>query len=254
MGRHRLQFYETVCWEQACIPFQQTALTYPPYYQQNFHGITGGYLNPIAAITYDPVTAVASPPNETRLRQQLVEAIAVTPLQILDLGCGTGSLTLMLKQAFPLATVIGLDLSPYMLLVADYKARTEELAIEWHHGLAENTNLQSNSFDLVTVSMVFHEMPPEISRLVLQEGLRLLRPGGQLLVLDGNQHRLHHADWLIQLFREPYSKVYAAEAMDDWMKTVGFVAVETRPIGWIHQITQGWKAVVCEYSEVSAES
>jgi ubiquinone/menaquinone biosynthesis C-methylase UbiE len=143
-----------------------------------------------------------------------------------------------------LATVIGLDLSPYMLLVADYKARSEGLAIEWHHGLAENTNLQSDSFDLVTVSMVFHEMPPEISCLVLQEGLRLLRPSGQLLVLDGNQQRLRYADWLIQLFREPYSKVYAAASINDWMRKAGFVSVRTRPIGWIHQITQGQKKAI----------
>lgn len=239
-----MQFYETIHWEQACIPFEQTALTYPPYYRQNFHGIAKGYLNPIAAMTYDPVTAFASPPNETRLRRQLITAIAGAPIQILDLGCGTGSLTLMLKQAFPLATVIGLDLSPYMLLVADYKARSEGLAIEWQHGLAENTNLETASFDLVTISMLFHEMPPEISCLVLQESLRLLRPGGQLLVLDGNQQRLRHTDWLIQLFREPYSRVYAAESIDDWMRKAGFIAVETRPIGWIHQITQGQKQVI----------
>jgi ubiquinone/menaquinone biosynthesis C-methylase UbiE len=45
----------------------------------------------------------------------------------------------MLKQAFPQAVVIGLDLSPYMLVVADYKAQQTGLNIQWQHGLAEDT-------------------------------------------------------------------------------------------------------------------
>jgi len=59
-------------------------------------------------------------------------------LRILDLGCGTGSTTL-LKQAFPQAEVIGLDLSPYMLVRAEHKAKAAGLDIHWRHGNAEQT-------------------------------------------------------------------------------------------------------------------
>jgi ubiquinone/menaquinone biosynthesis C-methylase UbiE len=147
----------------------------------------------------------------------------------------------MLKRAFGQAAVIGLDLSPYMLIVADYKAQQAGLNIQWQHGLAEDTGLEEASFDLVTASFLLHETPPEISHLILRECYRLIKPGGQLIILDGNQIRLRHADWLIKIFKEPYSKVYAAGSVDDWMKAARFEAVQTKYVGWIHQVTCGMK-------------
>jgi ubiquinone/menaquinone biosynthesis C-methylase UbiE len=245
LGKDKLQFYSSIDWQQESDRFRQADLIYPHYYtSQNFHGIKDGYLNSIAAITYDVVTAFASPPSETWIRKQLITAIEQKPRKILDLGCGTGSTTLMLKQAFPQAAVIGLDLSPYMLVVADYKAQQAGLNIQWQHGLAENTGLEEASFDLITASFLLHETPPKISQLILQECFRLIQPGGQLIILDGNQRRLRHADWLIKIFQEPYSKVYAAGSVDDWMKTARFESVQTEYIGWIDQVTNGIKPIV----------
>ncbi len=246
IGEEKLRLYEVTNWKEEGERFRKTELIYPQYYSsQNFHGIENGYLNPIAAITYDLVTAFASPPNETWIRQQLIVASKSQPQLILDLGCGTGSTTLMIKQAYPQATAIGLDLSTHMLLVAEHKARKAKLDINWLHGLAESTGLESNTFDLVTLSFLLHETPPKISQLILQECFRLLKPGGELIVLDGNQKilRLRHADWLIKLFREPYSKVYANESVDSWMKIAGFDSVQTKYVGWISQLTRGVKPI-----------
>ena len=249
IGEDRLRFYETIDWQHESDRFRQAELIYPYYYSsQNFHGIEGGYLNTVAAITYDPVTAIASLPNETEIRQHLINTINGQPKKILDLGCGTGSTTLMLKQAFTQASIIGLDLSPYMLVVADYKAQQVGLNIDWQHGLAEDTGLEEASFDLVTASFLLHETPPKVSQLILQECFRVVKPGGQLIILDGNQKRLRHASWLIQLFQEPYSKVYAAESVENWMKVAGFEAVQTDYIGWIQQVTCGTKSIVPNFS------
>ena len=252
IGEKRLRFYESIDWQEASDRIRQPNLIYPQYYiSVNFHGIKAGYLNPLAAITYDPVTAYASPPSETWIRQALIDTIDVPPTSILDLGCGTGSTTLMLKQAFKEATVIGLDLSPYMLIVADYKAQQAGLNIQWQHGLAEATGFPAESFDLITVSMLFHEAPPYISQLILQECFRLIKPGGKVVILDGNQIRLRSAGWLIKLFQEPYSKVYAAESVDDWMKTAGFEKVQTKYVGWIHQLTSGIKPICNQINRVA---
>jgi ubiquinone/menaquinone biosynthesis C-methylase UbiE len=238
VGGDRLRFYQTVDWQTAGDRLQNSHLNYPIYYDsQDFHGIPGGYLNPIAAITYDPITALASPPGEQRIRRHLVGAIEGHPHKILDLGCGTGSSTLMLKQAFPQAHVTGLDLSPYMLVVAVHKAQHANLDIDWHHGLAEATGFEDHSFDVVVASMLLHETPPHISQHILNECCRVLRPGGQVVILDGHQPRLRQAGWLIKLFQEPYSAVYAAECMDDWMIRAGFIKPYTQSVGWIHQLT-----------------
>ena len=240
IGDDRLAWFQQLDWEQAITRWQQPEVACPEYHQsQDFHGIAGGYQTAIAAITYDPVTRLASPPHEGWLRRQLLSHVQGQPQTILDLGCGTGSTTLLLKQQFPKATVAGLDLSPYMLVMADYKAQQVGLEIDWQHGLAEQSPWESECFDVVTISFLFHEMPSAATQAVLQECWRLLKPGGQILILDGSQRALRHLGWVIDLFREPYSRAYAAGCLTDWLTTAGFAAIQTHHVGLIHAITVG---------------
>lgn len=237
-------FYESMDWDSQGDRFRRSEVTYPYYYSsQNFQGVEGGYLNPYAAVSYDSITQYALPPNETWIRQSLIDSIKGTPRRILDLGCGTGSTTLMLKQAFSQAQVTGLDLSPYMLVMADQKAKTADLNIQWRHGNAEETGFPTASFDLVTASLLFHETPPTAAKSILRECFRLLMPGGEVLILDGNQKTLRQADWLTEVFEEPYIKTYAAGSVDAWMGAAGFEGIQTKDLWWVHQITSGIKPI-----------
>ena len=236
------RLYEGIDWETAGDRYRQPDLVYPEYYSsQNFHGIKGGYLNPSAAVSYDPITQYVLPPHETVVRQGLIDAVRVKPRRIIDLGCGTGSTTLMLKQAFPEAEVVGLDLSPYMLVVAEMKAQKAGLKIEWLHGNAESVAFPDASFDLVAASLLFHETPPAVSRAILRESFRLLKVGGQVAILDGNQKTLRQTEWLADIFEEPYIKSYAAGSLDAWVGAAGFAAVQTHEHWWVNQVTQGVK-------------
>lgn len=238
------QLYKSIDWEGMSDHMSNPTVTYPDYYSGvNFHGVKGGYLNPGAAVSYDPITQYVLPPNETWIRHSLIDHIGGTPRRILDLGCGTGSTTLMLKQAFPQAQVIGLDLSPYMLVMADYKAKTAGLTIQWRHGNAEETGFPDASFDLVTASLLFHETPPTVSKSILRECFRLLMPGGEVLILDGNQKTLRQVEWLTEVFEEPYIKEYAVQSVDASMGAAGFEAVQTHDLWWMHQVTQGMKPI-----------
>ncbi|HEY9602772.1 MAG TPA: class I SAM-dependent methyltransferase [Allocoleopsis sp.] len=241
------QIEESTDWESESDRFRRPDLTYPQYYSsQNFHGVEGGYLNPGASVSYDSITQYVLPPNETWVRQAAIDSITSKPRRILDLGCGTGSTTLLLKQAFPQAEVIGLDLSPYMLVMADRKAKDAGLDIQWRHAQAEQTSFPDASFDVVTASFLFHEMPPTVAQSILREAFRLLTAGGEVLILDGNQKTLRQADWLTEVFEEPYIKDYAAGSVDAWMGAAGFEAVQTKEVFWIHQVTQGVKPIPSE--------
>ncbi|MGP1375397.1 MAG: class I SAM-dependent methyltransferase [Almyronema sp.] len=240
-----LHYRNQVDWEQERDRLQNPALTYPAYYQQqNFHGIQGGYLTADAAVTYDPITQYVLPPHETWVRQALVERIETKPRRILDLGCGTGSTTLLLKQAFPQADVIGLDLSPYMLKVAEDKAQQQALDISFVHAPAEATGFAAASFDLVTASLLFHETPPEVSQRILQEAFRLLTTGGEVIILDGSQATLRQATWLMDIFEEPYIQAYAQHSLDAWLGAAGFGAVRSETVWWVHQVSRGVKPIV----------
>ncbi len=234
---------EKIDWDTQSDRLINPNLIYPEYYSsQNFHGIKGGYLTTGAAVTYDPVTKHSLPPNEDWNREAVIKAIIGNPQKILDLGCGTGSTTIMLKQAFPNADVIGLDLSPQMLVMSQYKAQQAGLDIEWVHGIAEATEFADGEFDIVTASLLFHETPSSISQAVLKEAYRLLNPGGQVIILDGHQKILRNTTWLTDIFEEPYIKEYAAGSVDAWLGQAGFNQVLTEDVWWTNQLSTGVKS------------
>ena len=236
------ELYESIDWDRESDRLKNPDLVYPHYYSsQNFHGVNRGYLNLSAAVTYDSVTQYVLPPNETWIRQEAIDAIGGKPRKILDLGCGTGSTTIMLKQAFPNAEVIGLDLSPYMLIMAERKAKQAGLEIQWLHRKAEATSFPDNHFDLVTASLLFHETPPIISQQILQESCRILIPGGQVMILDGNQKTLRETSWLTEIFEEPYIQDYAQGNLDAWLGAAGFASIRTKEVWWTNQVSHGLK-------------
>ncbi len=236
------QLVDSIDWPATTTRLTDPQLVYPEYYTSpNFHGISGGYLTTTAAVSYDAITQYALPPHESLVRQGLLDAIQTRPRRILDLGCGTGAMTTRLQQKFPQAEVIGLDLSPYMLAIAEYQAARPHPNIRWRHGNAEHTGLPVASFDLITAALLFHETPPTVAQAILHEAFRLLTPGGEILILDGNQKILRQTEWLTDIFEEPYIRDYAAGSTDAWLGAVGFQAVRSQEHYLIHQISHGVK-------------
>ena len=248
------QLSEQIDWDHECDRFSDSNLVYPEYYKsQNFHGVPNGYLSSSAAVTYDAITQYVLPPNEVWIREEAVSVIGGSPKRILDLGCGTGSTTLLLKQTFPNAEVTGLDLSPYMLAIANYKALQQNKAITWQHGKAEATKLASASFDLVTASLLFHETPTDITQQILQECFRLLAPGGQIVILDGNQKTLRQAPWLNNIFEEPYIDQYAQGNLDGWLGAADFEQIRTKDIWWTNQVSYALKPIPISDRDLTSE-
>lgn len=229
-------------WPAATEALTNPQVAYPDYYlSAPFHGIEKGYLSPDAAITYDPITQYVLPPSEAWVREAAVKAVQGYPRRILDLGCGTGSTTVILQQAFPHAEVIGLDLSPYMLVMAERKAQIAGLPVQFRHGDAAATGLPDSSFDVVTASLLFHETPPAVAKDILREAFRLLRPSGEVVILDGNQRTLRATEWLSNIFEEPFIQDYARGSLDAWLGQAGFEAIRTEDFWWLHQVTHGMK-------------
>lgn len=104
--------------------------------------------------------------------------------RILDLGCGFGKSTIPFVDRFPRAEVIGIDLSAPNLKLGHLKAEQAGKAISYSQQNAELTAFPDSSFDLVTATMLIHELPPAALRNTLSEAARLLEPGGTLAVLD----------------------------------------------------------------------
>lgn len=180
-------------------------ITYPDYYRLPFHAYEAGNLCWQAAFEAESAThamalrvwkqeSLSWPEAQARLRgsfHQVLAAHIAQPVQdILDIGCSVGISTLALhrfyqaSQTIPVRTV-GLDLSPYMLAVAQQRDENREISA-WIHANAEATELPANSFDLITLQFVIHELPRTATVAIFREALRLLRPQGYLAVVDNN--------------------------------------------------------------------
>jgi ubiquinone/menaquinone biosynthesis C-methylase UbiE len=107
------------------------------------------------------------------------------PTRIVDLGCGFGKSTWPFKQIYPEAEVIGIDLAAPCLRLAHAKTEALGLAVAYRQAdVTTDTGLESGSADLVTATMVIHELPQPALKGFFAEAARLLKPGGRLAVLD----------------------------------------------------------------------
>ncbi len=104
--------------------------------------------------------------------------------RMIDLGCGFGKSTWPLKRRFPQAEVIGLDLAAPCLRLAYDRANAAGLAIEFRQADCQRTGLADSPIDLVTSTMLIHEMPRPALVATLAECARILAPGGLLRFLD----------------------------------------------------------------------
>ncbi len=205
-----------------------TQLQYPEYYVTSFHAYPEGNLSWKAAweVEYAAYAVHAKiwqelgAKGDAHLRQSyhqiLQEKLTLSPKTIVDLGCGVGMSTLALQEIYPQAQVTGVDLSPYFLAVAHYRASLAENTshnVNWLNVAAENTGLPDNSCDLVSACLMFHELPISASQKIIIEASRILRPGGYLAIMDMNprsQTFLKMPPYILTLLKstEPYLDQY----------------------------------------------
>lgn len=122
---------------------------------------------------------------EMEMRRALADRVAPPPgARILDLGCGTGTFAAMMARENPGCAVVGIDPDPDVLAVAERKAARSGARVELRVAGAEALPFEADSFDTVTSTLAFHHLPPVVKRAALREALRVLRPGGSLLILD----------------------------------------------------------------------
>ena len=175
---------------------------------------------------YDPVLRRMMP--EVALKQRLIaQARIATGQRVLDLGAGTGTLTIMIKQACWDADVVGLDGDPKALTIARDKAVAAGVAIWFDQGLATALPYDDGAFDRVLSSLMLHHLTTEDKGRALGEAWRVLRPGGELHVLDFGPPQNAPA-WLISLIFRRLERTAdnIAGRLPEMLRQAGFIAVE----------------------------
>lgn len=123
--------------------------------------------------------------GDIRYKNRLIEQANIQAGHyVLDLGCGTGTLAIMVKKAQPKAEVAGLDADPDMLKVAHYKSATENSPVKFDVGFTKKLPYPDASFDRVLSSIMIHHLKTPDKEETGREVYRVLKPGGQLHIID----------------------------------------------------------------------
>jgi ubiquinone/menaquinone biosynthesis C-methylase UbiE len=135
---------------------------------------------------YDLLMALMTFGREGKLRQGTVELAQLKPGdKVLEVGCGTGTLTLAAKrQVGASGGAVGIDIAPEMIAAARRKADRTGADVSFQVGSIENIAFPDNRFDVVMCSFMIFHMPEDVRTKGLAEAYRVLKPGGHLFILD----------------------------------------------------------------------
>jgi ubiquinone/menaquinone biosynthesis C-methylase UbiE len=204
----------------------------PDYYKRNFHFQTDGYLSGKSAEIYDHQVEILFRGLADAMRRLFIRPLKEQgwsderPMKVLEIGTGTGSCTRMFVESFPSADVTCLDLSHPYLKKAQTRLKSYP-KINFVQGDGANVPFGDGSFDGTFSAFLFHELPSRERMKVLKEGLRVLRPGGFMAIVDSLQKddvpELNFGlEQFPKEFHEPFYKNYTEEPMEPLLAKAGF--------------------------------
>ena len=141
---------------------------------------------------YDPLTRLLGLDG---VRRAVIGRAELRPgHRVLDIGCGTGSLAILVRRLHPGVEVVGLDPDERALARARRKARRAEVGLQLDWGFADRLPYPDESYDRVFSSFMLHHLGRDEKEGTLAEVRRVLRPGGRFHLVDfASPHAAPHA-------------------------------------------------------------
>ena len=176
---------------------------------------------------YDLAVIITTLGQARRLRKMTVDLAHINPGDnVLDVGCGTGEVTLLAKTRANQGIVHGIDPSPEMLAVARKKAARKGLDINFRVGVIEALPFPDSSLDVVTSSLMMHHLPENLKGRGLAEIYRVLKPGGRLLIADFLRATGSFLNHLFIAFTRHHGLRSGVEDLQPLLENSGFRQIE----------------------------
>jgi ubiquinone/menaquinone biosynthesis C-methylase UbiE len=133
------------------------------------------FYNPALRLTVD----------EQKLREKSIELARLDGNErILDVGCGTGSLDLMVAEIVDGGSICGIDISPKMVEVSKEKAEKSGYEIDYRVGSSTKLPYSDNEFDVIFTSLMYHHLDYEEKLKTLREIHRVLKKNGRYISVE----------------------------------------------------------------------
>lgn len=176
---------------------------------------------------YDAVVKLMTLGQDGKLRRKTVELANLKPGQaVLDVGCGTGDLTLAAsRQLGANANVYGIDAAKEMIGVASQKAARAKLPVHFQVEAIEQLSFSDNTFDVVLSSLMMHHLPGDLKTRGLREVYRVLKPGGRVFIVDGSEGSSKSAPWLLKHLMSHMVHGAGVETLPDILHEIGFMQI-----------------------------
>ncbi len=132
---------------------------------------------------YDPLVRIFT--KEYPFKRALISQANLNNNQtILDLACGTGTLSVGIKKRFPDTKIYAVDADKKVLGIARQKAKDAGIKISFHESLSHKLPFQNETFDRIFSTLFFHHLTIDKKIETLREIKRLLKPNGEFYIAD----------------------------------------------------------------------
>jgi ubiquinone/menaquinone biosynthesis C-methylase UbiE len=169
----------------------------------------------------------------------VMQAEIADGLRVLEIGCGTGNVTVRAKRTAPGSDMIALDPDPLALARAQRKVRGLP-GIRFERGYAQQLPFADGEFDRALSSMMLHHLDDDVKTGAAAELYRVLRPGGQLHIVDIGGHTTAHHGLAARWMKDnPHAAGNLGDAIPRVLRSAGFDCEEvgTRRHRFIGQLT-----------------
>ncbi len=167
---------------------------------------------------------------------RILRAMAATTgcPRVLEIGCGNGTGTKLIKKYYCPQIIVGVDLDEAMIRIA--ARRNSDPSISHKVMDASKLEFPDGYFDAIFDFGIIHHIPNW--RETLREMRRVLKPGGELILEDLSIASFSEGIGLLWriLSDHPYQSMYKPEEFQDFLNEIGFVVLkyrEANPLGFV---------------------